>query len=161
MGNKVGEESISPILLRGFKGFSNNTRPNGSLLDTVNRYTNNNNNALCMDTAEVCSYEGFQRSLLMSAKAASGVSSGFRETSFVQFPVGGESKVNSLHRREAGEEIGERNIGRMTKDFLGLEASASASVSSSGNGSYQLENEFYPYQQMAHGPTPFEKHMWQ
>ncbi|PKU79934.1 Zinc finger protein MAGPIE [Dendrobium catenatum] len=154
MGTKAGDESISPMILRGFTGFPSNTRPSGSLQDTINRY-NSNNALLCLDTAEVSSYEGIQSSLQMSSKASGGNASGFREASFVQFPVAGERKISSVHRRDAGEETGDRRKGRMTKDFLGLGASGSASVSSSGNTNY-FDNEFYPYQQMS-----FEKHTWQ
>ncbi|XP_020581388.1 protein indeterminate-domain 2-like [Phalaenopsis equestris] len=170
MGVKISDESTSPVLFGGFTAFSNTNTETGMMRDFVNSY--NNNDAQCLNVAEAsseamnarfvpssagCPFVGVQNMFQTSSKGnADG--SGFRTTT-VRFPFGRETKIDMNNGGNLGEDnVGKRD-GRMTQDFLGLAASGSMGVGSSGNSNYN-EDEMYSFHQMSDGQTILGKHMW-
>lgn len=148
MGSKVSDDSISPILLRGFAGYSATSRASGSRkepfgghgddsshqsLDSSMETSAVRNPGLMMSTSTSGGSYVQNRSALQANSKWTG--SDFRPTAFprggmvnLSLPMRAENQ-NSMAvfegrmRRntcEAGIAVDDREEGRMTQDFLGL-----------------------------------------
>ncbi|KAJ0988713.1 hypothetical protein J5N97_007069 [Dioscorea zingiberensis] len=120
MGAKVSDDSISPILLRGFTGYSSTSRPSAPMQETLNSpHTNTFSSAV----ADATTYVG-------NNPSGSQMNAKWSETAdHHAYPVSAENHC-SMIGLEAGqmrrnttnthEDMAERRDGRMTQDFLGL-----------------------------------------
>ncbi|PKA56857.1 Zinc finger protein MAGPIE [Apostasia shenzhenica] len=147
MGAKVSDDStISPIIHRGFTGFS---RPTSFMQNTSPRHleasevNSEAGNTSIMPSSSNGPHVGLQGSLQMSSKWAPNPSD-LRTNAFLPIPIGGESKTT-----------GDRKTYRMTQDFLGLGSADNVAVSTRGADADYDEDGMYSYHQ-----THLEKQMW-
>lgn len=155
MGARVSDDSISPILLRGFTGYSATPRQVGSVREPASSGPS--------DQASEYGSSTFAPLLPMSGGESLGQAS----------MVGGMEGPAGMRRNNREEVVVEGRDVRMTQDFLGLGPVGSVDMSEpsyghngvglSYSGGHQDQNQhgMYSYQHMSHGPSSMEKQMWE
>ncbi|XP_073013661.1 zinc finger protein GAI-ASSOCIATED FACTOR 1-like [Typha latifolia] len=187
IGVRVSDNSISPILLRGFTGYSTTSRASGSVQDP---------NSGQLGASLQCLESSMENSTIQSASLLAVTSHGsflgnqseFRINSQwsstdvrpVTFPPYGlinppvPIRAEGLEGQMQGdthEDLPRGRDMRMTQDFLGFSSGGNLGIDDHNygddpamlnysQGQQQNQQDIYSYDQMSQGPAALEKQMW-
>ncbi|XP_039126273.1 zinc finger protein GAI-ASSOCIATED FACTOR 1-like [Dioscorea cayenensis subsp. rotundata] len=125
MGAKVSDNSISPILLRGFTGYSSSSKSLVSMQEPVNPFSTAvaDTNAYVGNNPSTTTDHHHHHHAYNSVNAEN-------HTSMVGLEAQLIRRNTSNTTTSSHEEMGERRDGRMTQDFLGLGPAGNARINS-------------------------------